>query len=80
MSQLRRRPGPRSVEPFNRVQCTHTGGVNFPNRACDGGGAGAPTIIDSSNGARIMDVGRNKYVNRVGLAFVCGRRSLMQCP
>jgi len=60
------RPGPRSIELFERAQLTTPGGVNSPARAFNGVGGGAPAFIDRAKGAYIYDVDGNEYVDYVG--------------
>ncbi|MDA3921737.1 MAG: glutamate-1-semialdehyde 2,1-aminomutase [Salinisphaera sp.] len=66
MSSSHARPGPRSIELFERAQRTIPGGVNSPARAFNGVGGGAPAFIDRAKGAYIIDVDGNEYVDYVG--------------
>ncbi|AWN14602.1 glutamate-1-semialdehyde 2,1-aminomutase [Salinisphaera sp. LB1] len=66
MSSQHARPGPRSVELFDRARRVTPGGVNSPARAFNGVGGGAPVFIDRAKGAWITDVDGNDYVDYVG--------------
>ncbi len=66
MSSQHARPGPRSVELFDRARRFTPGGVNSPARAFNGVGGGAPVFMDHAKGAWITDVDGNDYVDYVG--------------